>query len=152
MGRIQAASNVTIDLGPAKPSAFGTQTDDHGTTMSTVPGTTLPVERTAIIGLGALSRRLGSMSSWRWDRVWFAASLFFLGAAVGSLDGFMLITHRSHSQTVRGITGIVFTLVFALACLLAGLAVRSERADSVQAIKGDLDAILEDPEPDALSA
>jgi hypothetical protein len=113
------------------------------------PGDARAVEGAVTTGFRSVSRRLGRLIGLRWDRVWLVASVLFVGAALGSLDAFLSIDHRSHSQTVRGMTAVVFTLVFAMACALASLTVKAQRHDSVREIKDDLDAMISVTDPSA---
>ena len=98
-----------------------------------------------------ISTRLGRLSKRHWDR-WFAgACALTIGAAVSGVFGYLAFTGSrvqpsAHAKTLYLALLIAGFVVGAL-CGAASLAIKSEREDSVAAIKEDLDSLLKDHGP-----
>ena len=96
--------------------------------------------------LRTISLRLGRMGKRQWDR-WFAgAAILLLGGVIGGGIGLVpFLSYKpspSSSSKVLYIVLLVAALLLAAVCGLARLAIRSEREDSCEAIKKDLDTLL----------
>ena len=93
-----------------------------------------------------ISDRLGRLCGHKVDlaAVFATAALLVAGGIVGGLIGLFPFLSSSPAHTTKvyyGITLIV-AAVFAILLWLARLAIKKERAESIQAIKEDLDKIL----------
>jgi hypothetical protein len=91
--------------------------------------------------LESISDRLGRMSRIQWDRFWYAAAGVFLGAGLGGGFALLAVESPTTSQLHRVWFGITAAVFIALVCFLAGLSTKSQRDDSIAAIKMDLDKI-----------
>ena len=91
-----------------------------------------------------LSDRLGRMSNKKWDRVFTGLALLFAGGVLGGGFGLIPFLAAEHTkvQSRAYVAAIVVAVAIAILCALASLAVKSEREDSCEAIKADLDKIL----------
>lgn len=94
----------------------------------------------------SISKRLGRLKSRSWGR-WFAAvGLALFGAVIGG--GFGLIPFLgadpgpSDTGKIAYFALMLIALILAVVCGLATLATEDERADSIAAIKEDLDDLL----------
>lgn len=95
--------------------------------------------------LQSLSSRLGALEKAPRSRKWNGAAVIFVSVALGSLvTGIPLLSQADVTAPVliAYIAAIVLCVALAVASGLAGRSLKDERADSVSAIKAELDRLL----------
>jgi CHASE2 domain-containing sensor protein len=88
----------------------------------------------------SITERLGRFPRFPLAPVWGAGAAILFGAAVGGAIAGTQLSSESDKGLYWGVVGVVVLL--GVVCALAALATHSERTDSVQAIKVDLEKLL----------
>ena len=154
-GIYPAASNVMTgetlgeeqqDVAPNPPQATQEEQRSGAPILRAHPDALALVGDTKLSELKAISRRLGRMSKWKWDRFFVGAMLLFLGGAIGAGVGLVPFLSStpppSHVARREYIALVIIAGVIGIVCGVACLAAKSERDDATEAIKEDLDELL----------
>jgi hypothetical protein len=90
--------------------------------------------------LQAICDRLNRFPKWPYSRFWYATAAVLIGAAIGAVPGGSQLAPKADETLYWCLAGGAAAL--GIVCLIAGLTTQSERTESIEAIKEDLDLLL----------